>query len=127
MENTRRTEKKGFVFIEIDNYPDIERKFINNRKVYSGTDENGTEGYVEFIGKPYDFDWGIVTWTTRLSLHTTTGKHIEDEWEQSKYISTYLDIRDWLKEFEFDIIHEYGDYSGNRFEEKKAANIYYGQ
>lgn len=116
---------KGHLYLDFNLFlhPEIFFGNTGERVVFEGTDDRGVYGRYIVFGGTYDPDTQICDGKNRTELTFLDGTQKIIFGISRKHIPTLADIHQWLDEFGFAIIAEYGDYSKNTISDNTGRAI----
>lgn len=119
----------GYIYLDFDLHNKPEEIYgpqKEERVVWDGYDDTGVYGkYIICSGGNYDKKTQMTYGKRRIELVLQNGERNVYEYNSNKRIPTLNDIKEWVKENDFEIEQEYGNYNKEPISEKThRATIY---
>jgi SAM-dependent methyltransferase len=120
----------GYIYLDFNldhNLEDI-IKYTKEWVIFEGTDDNGVYGkFIMCNGGTYNKSTQMNCRNRRIELTLKNGEKDIYEYTVNKRIPSLMDIKKWLKEYNFVIEQEYGNYVGDPISEKTNRAIIYAK
>jgi SAM-dependent methyltransferase len=121
----------GYILLDFALYANPEEVFGSikeDRTIFEGYDDKGVYGkYILCNGEEYNKVTRMVHGKRRIELILQNGEKDTYEYISKKRIPTLIDIREWLKENNFEIEQEYGDRNKEPISKKTNRAIIYAR